>query len=66
MEYKHTLQHPDLGINAISRLLILLDSILKKYSISIDLLDFFSKKYIHNMMEKILALILKMNLEILL
>lgn len=36
--------HPDLGINAISRLLILLDSILKKYSISIDLLDFFSKK----------------------
>lgn len=36
--------HPDLGINAISRLLILLDSILKTYSISIDLLDFFSKK----------------------
>lgn len=36
--------HPDLGINAISRLLILLDTIFKTYSISIDLLDFFSKK----------------------
>ena len=36
--------HPDLGINAISRLIIVLDSIFKTYSISIDLLDFFTQK----------------------
>lgn len=36
--------HPDLGINAISRLIVVLDSIFKTYSISIDLLDFFTQK----------------------
>lgn len=36
--------HPDLGVNAISRILVLLDFIFKKYDITIDLFDFFSKK----------------------
>lgn len=38
--------HPDLGINAISRLLITLHEIFKAYNISVDLLDFFYT-YIH-------------------
>lgn len=38
--------HPDLGINAISRLIVLLDSLFKAYNISIELFDFFAK-YIH-------------------
>lgn len=35
--------HPDLGINAISRLVIVLDALFKSYDIPIELLDFFSK-----------------------
>lgn len=35
--------HPDLGINAISRLIIILDKIFKTYHITIDLFDFFTK-----------------------
>ena len=35
--------HPDLGINAISRLIIVLDEIFKIYNIKIELFDFFSK-----------------------
>ena len=38
--------HPDLGLNAISRLVIVLDEIFKTYDISIELFDFFTK-YIH-------------------
>lgn len=35
--------HPDLGINAISRLIIILDDIFKAYQIDIELFDFFNK-----------------------
>ena len=35
--------HPDLGINAISRLIIVLDKIFKNYGFTIDLFDFFTK-----------------------
>ena len=35
--------HPDLGINAISRLIIVLDEIFKIYNIKIELFDFFNK-----------------------
>lgn len=35
--------HPDLGINSISRLIVVLDKIFKKYNINISLFDFFSK-----------------------
>ena len=35
--------HPDLGVNAISRLIIVLDQIFKKYDISNELFDFFDK-----------------------
>ena len=35
--------HPDLGINAISRLIITLDEIFKQYKINIELFDFFNK-----------------------
>ena len=35
--------HPDLGINAISRLIVVLDALFKSYDIPIELLDFFSK-----------------------
>ena len=35
--------HPDLGINAISRLIVVLDELFKKYSINIELFDFFAK-----------------------
>lgn len=35
--------HPDLGINAISRLIIALDEIFKKYKINIEFFDFFNK-----------------------
>ena len=35
--------HPDLGINAISRLIIALDEIFKQYKINIELFDFFNK-----------------------
>ena len=35
--------HPDLGINAISRLIIVLDKIFKEYKINIELFDFFDK-----------------------
>lgn len=38
--------HPNLGVNAISRLILVLDSLFKTYHISIELFDFFSK-YIH-------------------
>ena len=38
--------HPDLGVNAISRLVIVLDEIFKAYDSSIELFDFFTK-YIH-------------------
>lgn len=34
--------HPDLGINAISRLIIILSKILHRYKIKIELLDFFT------------------------
>lgn len=37
--------HPDLGVNSISRLIILLDDIFKAYNINIELFDYF-KKYI--------------------
>lgn len=35
--------HPDLGVNAISRLIIVLDEIFKIYNIKIELFDFFNK-----------------------
>lgn len=35
--------HPDLGVNAISRLIIVLDNIFKAYGYIIDLFDFFTK-----------------------
>ncbi len=35
--------HPDLGINAISRLIVILDEIFKFYKIEIELFDFFTK-----------------------
>ena len=35
--------HPDLGINSISRLIIILDKIFKTYGYTIDLFDFFTK-----------------------
>jgi len=35
--------HPDLGVNAISRLIIILDDIFKAYQIKIELFDFFNK-----------------------
>ena len=35
--------HPDLGLNAISRLIIILDKIFKHYNIPIELFDFFCK-----------------------
>lgn len=35
--------HPDLGINAISRLIIALDEIFKQYKINIEFFDFFNK-----------------------
>ena len=35
--------HPDLGVNAISRLIIVLDNIFKSYGYVIDLFDFFTK-----------------------
>ena len=35
--------HPDLGVNAISQLIILLDEIFKKYNITVQLFDFFTK-----------------------
>ena len=35
--------HPDLGINSISRLIIILDKIFKVYGYTIDLFDFFTK-----------------------
>lgn len=35
--------HPDLGINSISRLIIVLDEIFKLYGYTIDLFDFFAK-----------------------
>lgn len=35
--------HPDLGINAISPLIVVLDKIFKTYHISIELFDFFTK-----------------------
>lgn len=35
--------HPDLGINAISRLIIVLDDLFKTYNITIELFDFFTK-----------------------
>ena len=35
--------HPDLGINSISRLIIILDKIFKTYAYTIDLFDFFTK-----------------------
>ena len=38
--------HPDLGINAISRLVVVLDELFKTYNIPISLFDFFAK-YIH-------------------
>lgn len=38
--------HPDLGVNAISRLIVVLDTLFKKYDVSIPLFDFFTK-YIH-------------------
>lgn len=37
--------HPDLGVNSISRLIILLDDIFKAYNINLELFDYF-KKYI--------------------
>ncbi len=35
--------HPDLGINAISRLIIVLDDLFKTYNINMELFDFFTK-----------------------
>ena len=35
--------HPDLGINSISRLIIILDKLYKLYGVTIDLFDFFTK-----------------------
>ena len=35
--------HPDLGINAISRLIIVLDDLFKSYNINMELFDFFTK-----------------------
>ena len=35
--------HPDLGVNAISRLIIVLDEIFKYYNTTIELFDFFNK-----------------------
>lgn len=35
--------HPDLGVNSISRLIIILDDIFKSYNINIELFDFFNK-----------------------
>ena len=35
--------HPDLGVNAISRLIVVLNALFKKYDISIPLFDFFAK-----------------------
>ena len=35
--------HPDLGINSISRLIIVLDKLYKLYGVTIDLFDFFTK-----------------------
>ena len=35
--------HPDLGINAISRLILVINKIFKQYDISIELFDFFDK-----------------------
>ena len=35
--------HPDLGVNAISRLIIVLDKLLKNYNITIPLFDLFTK-----------------------
>ena len=35
--------HPDLGINAISRLILVINKILKQYDISLELFDFFDK-----------------------
>lgn len=35
--------HPDLGINSISRLVIVLDNIFKDYNINVELFDFFAK-----------------------
>lgn len=35
--------HPDLGINAISRLIVVLDELFKNYSINVELFDFFSR-----------------------
>ena len=37
--------HPDLGVNSISRLIIILDDIFKAYNINLELFDYF-KKYI--------------------
>lgn len=38
--------HPDLGVNAISRLIVVLDEVFNIYDISLELFDFFTK-YIH-------------------
>lgn len=35
--------HPNLGVNAISRLIVFLDNLFKTYNINLDLFDFFSK-----------------------
>lgn len=35
--------HPDLGINSISRLVIVVDNIFKNYNINVELFDFFTK-----------------------
>ena len=35
--------HPDLGVNAISRLILVINKILKQYDISLELFDFFDK-----------------------
>ena len=35
--------HPDLGVNSISHLLVVLDKIFKMYNINVELLDFFNK-----------------------
>lgn len=38
--------HPNLGINAISRLIVVLDELFKTYNVNVELFDFFVK-YIH-------------------
>lgn len=44
--------HPELGVNAISRLIVVLYELFKLYSINIPLFDFLIVIYIHNIMEK--------------